>query len=229
MINSDGTRYTAHDRQRRADFVIERSSKGFSNRKIHQQFAKEFGCTAKAAANWRRWATAQMVEDQTLETRRGNYAIALELRHDQIVAYQNELVEIQKEIQRVSGFQEQRDRLTDEIVKTSGKELKEAIAKLNALPDVWLTTRANLIESKTRIRERMCGVMNELAKLQGITGPSDWEAAINALMDRNLLPPELARSIRDRVDAFHSTMTESDPAKPEMLDPDDFDPIDSEA
>jgi hypothetical protein len=91
---------------------------------------------------------------------------------------------------------------------------------------VGLLTIARLIESKTRVRERMFAVMVDLSKLQGVHGQTDWESAINALMDRGLLPTALAVQIRQRVDAFNASV-DIEPTPPELveLDPDQFDPI----
>ncbi len=225
MAIGKGTAYTAQQRQARADFILGRLARGFNNRSVHRQFAQEFGCGIESASDWRRWAIRQMVEDETAETRRGNYAIALEIRHDQIIAYQNELVEIQKEIKRVGDILDQRDRLLQAMQSASGKRLQDLKTQLDALPDVWLTTRATLIESKTRIRERMYSVIADLARLQGINGDTDWERALNTLMDRGILPSQLALEIRDKVEAFHANFTAPIDPTLDELDPDIFDPV----
>ncbi|MFM2430612.1 MAG: hypothetical protein RLZZ511_1825 [Cyanobacteriota bacterium] len=219
---TNGPRYSAEERQARADFILSRLSRGFNNRSVHRQFAQEFQCSTQSASNWRRWAIRQMVEDETAETRRGNYAIALEIRHDQIVTYQNELVEIQKEIKRVGDILDQRDRLLQAMQSASGKRLQDLKTQLDALPKIGLTTRATLIESKTRIRERMYSVIVGLSQLQGISGDTDWERALNTLMDRGILPSQLALEIRDKVEAFHANFAASGPTLDE-LDPDIFD------
>jgi hypothetical protein len=130
MITSAGPQYTAKQRQERADFIICLLSNGDSDLQVHRQFADKYACSLQAAANWRRWAIGMMAADQTLETRRGWFAVALELRHTQIGKYQQELIAIQTEIDLLATTRDARDQLIAAMAKASGKKLVDLQIKL---------------------------------------------------------------------------------------------------
>ncbi|MGA7933418.1 MAG: hypothetical protein WCA35_07715 [Kovacikia sp.] len=218
---------TPTEKEQRADFVLNRLKRGFSFAEVQKQFKKEFGCETPAARRWVAWACDRITEQEDNSARRRNYNVIVEMYHDQIVSYQNELLAMQKEIERVSGFLDRRQTLLDELAVAKFNRKREIAAELQLIPDVTATTRAGLIEAKSRIRERMYRVMNDLARLRGFNGvTSDWRTALNTLLDNNLLPPQVADRILSVVEemesGIHSIDSEELPTAPGIADPEDF-------
>lgn len=221
-------RLTPVQKQERADFVLNRLKRGFSFLETQRQFAKTFDCCMETARKWANWACDQVAEQEDQSTRKRHYNVVVEMFHDQIVSYQNELIAMQREIDSVSGILDRRNGLIAELDSAIGQRKKEIVAELGVLPQVSLTAKAGLIEAKTRIRERLYRVMNDLARLRGISGAQgDWRSALNTLMDNNLLPPAVANLILQAIDDFEGNVrsmgTEQQPEGEQSTDIPDLD------
>jgi hypothetical protein len=187
----------------RADFVLARLKRGFSFQETQKQFGKHYACSRVTAWKWVNWTCQQLASYEDKETRRRSYTVIVEMFHDQIVNYQNDIVMMQKEIDSVGGLLERRQIIINELKVSSGSRHRELLEELRSLPEMSMTMKAGLIEAKSRMRERMYKVMSDLARLRGFNGvTSDWRTAINTLLDNNLLPPSIADSILSIIDKF---------------------------
>ena len=63
-----------------------------------------------------------------------------------------------------------------------------------------------MIEAKSRVRERLCRIVSDLARLQNIGPVGDWKNALNTLLDAGMVPPELAERILGLLDEFECQM-----------------------
>jgi hypothetical protein len=153
------------DRQDREEFVIARLKRGLSPLEVQRQFSKVYGLGPDSARNWVRGAADRLGELESPDSRRRSKQIIVEMYHDQIVAYQSEILAITQEIRKVE-----------------------------ANPEVGLTTVVEMIELKSRVRDRMVKVMIELARIKGVASPpkGDWRAALNTLLNNGLIPIPLS-------------------------------------
>jgi hypothetical protein len=187
----------------RRDFVLDRLKRGFSFLEVQKQFVKKFECHMDTARKWTNWACDQVAQEDNPKTRKRTYGVILEMYHDQIVAYQNELVELQKEITRIGNVLDRRTTIAERLEFASGSAHRELLAELAVLPAIDFTTKANLIEAKTRIRDRLYRVIQDLARLRGFHNiSSDWKQALNTLLDSNLVPPAIAEGLISVIDQF---------------------------
>lgn len=201
------SKLTPVEKQERADFVLQRLKRGFSFPEVQKQFAKEFQVHAETARKWANWACDQIAQQDDQQTRRRVYNVVVEMYHDQIVSYQNELLAMQKEIDQVTKSTDRRIAILSELEVAAGSRHRDLIAELTALPEVGTTTKAGLIEAKTRIRERMYRIMTDLARLRGFGGSqSDWKQALNTLLDNGLIPPVIASGILSAIDEFEGNI-----------------------
>jgi hypothetical protein len=212
----------------RRDFVLNRLKRGFSFLEVEKQFCEKFECCMDTARKWVNWACDHLAQEDTPKNRQRIYGVVVEMYHDQIVAYQNELIALQKEIDQVGAVLDRHTAILQEMEKVTGRRHRELVAELGVLPKVSLTARAALIEAKTRSRERMYKVMQDLARLRGLVGlSSDWRQAVNTLLDNNLLPASVADAILSVIENFENNIQEVDeqtedlpPSEDSEFDPD---------
>jgi hypothetical protein len=205
------SKLTPIEKQSRADFILNRLKRGFSFKEVQKQFCKAYGVHAETARLWANWACDQIAQEESPQTRKRNFNVIVEMFHDQIVSSQNDLIAMQKEIDSLGTIIDRRNALivslADPLQKLGQQERRDLIDELKSLPEVSLSLRPGLIESKSRLRERMYHIMNDLARLRGFTGiQSDWRQALNTLLDNNLIPPAIADGILSVIDDFEGNI-----------------------
>ncbi len=200
---------------------MQRLKRGFSFIETQRQFSKEFNCTIETARAWVNQACDQIAEQDNNATRRRAYVTVIEMYHDQIVSYQNELLGIQNEIKALTDSATVRNQILEEMKSANLLQRRELARQLESLPQVGPTTIAGLIEAKSRIRDRMYKVMQDIARLRGFTGISDWRQALNTLLDNGLLPPTVADGILSLIDDFEGSVRSFE-VEPTIVDPEDL-------
>ena len=186
--------------------MLGRLKRGFSFTEAQKQFAQNYTMEPAAARNWVNWACDQIAEEETPASRRRTHNIFIEMLHDQIVQYQTEILAMQREVDAVAAILDRRNTIVGELEAASGQRHRELLLELTALPPFEAIAKANLIEAKTRIRERMYRVMSDLARIRGVGVGSDWRAALNTLLDNNLIPPSIASGILSVIDDFENSI-----------------------
>ncbi|AUB37475.1 hypothetical protein COO91_03420 [Nostoc flagelliforme CCNUN1] len=127
--------------------------------------------------------------------------------HAQITAYQNEIMAMQREIDKITEFETIRKLTFAQIENASGAELLELKQRVKSIPEPRLTDKAYLIETKSRIRERMFKVISELNRIQGHKDPaSEWREALGILLDNNLMPGTVADRILEVIDGHEAEL-----------------------
>ena len=204
---------TPVQKQQRVDFVLQRLKRGLSFAETQKQFVREFQVQTETARYWTNWACEQIANTEDQQERKRLHATIVEMYHDQIVAFQTEILAMQREIDTVGALLDRRAALLAELALAAGGRRRELVDELGAIGSVSPVMKANLIEAKTRIRERMQRVIWELARLRGFTsGQSDWKALLNAMLDNNLIPPAIASGILETLDRFESRIQAIDVA-----------------
>lgn len=229
------SKLTPDQKNERLDFLLNRLKRGFSFLEVQRQFAKEFKCHMETARRWANWACDQMAEQEDQATRRRTYNVIIEMMHDQIVSFQSEILALQNEIKTANQFATRRTEILSQLetMPPIAPGRQSLVTELAAIPEITVTTISNMIEAKSRVRERMYRVIGDLARLRGFTGQtSDWRSALNTLLDNNLIPPQIADAILRAIDDFEGNIRAIDGEAPpanydDLLDPDEFEQDDS--
>jgi hypothetical protein len=192
--------------QDRKNYVLTRLRSGFTRLDVQRQFAENYKCTTETARGWINKTCDELV-DTDINQRKRNHAVILEMYHAQITAYQNEIMAMQREIDKISELETIRKLTFAQIENASGAELRELEQRIKSIPEPRLTDKAFLIETKSRIRERMFRVISELNRLQGHKDPAtEWREALGLLLDNNLLPGTVADRILQVIDSHESEL-----------------------
>jgi hypothetical protein len=215
------------EKAERVEYVISRLKRGFSMFEVRKQFAVTHQCHPETARLWVKYACEQVTVAEELSDRVRDRAILREMFHDQIVAYQKEVVAVQMEINGLADIKARREEIISVLLpKARGKSASRLQLELDTLPIPGPVMVSQLLEAKSRIRERMQKVMNDLARLMGISASnSNWRQALYTLLDNNLISPEIGQQILSAIDEFEQNVRDlgGATAEAEVLDPDDFD------
>lgn len=185
--------HSTEEKKRRNDFIHSRLVRGFSFANVVKLFSQEFQCSHQYARRVVNKAIEGQIEKQPSHHRRRMRSVFEEMLHDQIVSYQSELVRLQQFVDDLTSRWQRRKQIQDILptvqdVATHGLLLRELEA-IGADPTQSLT---NLIETRTRVRERMVRVINNLINYHGFSATNDWRHAINLLIDNGYLSAEAA-------------------------------------
>lgn len=190
----------------RKDFILSRLRSGFPRLDVQRQFSKKFDYSTETARNWLNKTCDELI-DTDINNRRRTFAIIIEMHHGQITAYQNELLAMQREIDKITDAEDQRKLLLNQLEVAEPKQIASIERRLAILPEPKLTDKAYLIEAKTRVRERLFRVISELARLQGTADQlGDWRNALSILLDNNLVPGSMADKILHAIEHFEFDM-----------------------
>ncbi|MBD0266314.1 MAG: hypothetical protein ICV85_05960 [Tolypothrix sp. T3-bin4] len=209
MGNRKGrVKLTGVQQQERKNFLLTRLRSGFPRTDVQRQFAEHFSCSTETARIWLNKTCDELI-DNDINQRKRTHAVIVEMYHAQVTSYQNEIMAMQKEIDKIANIELERKLLLEQI--TTGnlitRQLQELKSKLEALPEPRVTDKAFLIEAKSRIRERMFRVISELARIQVRSDRStEWRDALSVLLQHNLLPGHIAEGILDVINTFESDM-----------------------
>lgn len=193
------------EQSERKDFIMDRLRNGFSFIQTQKQFMEKFNCSLSSARSWVKEAV-ESATDEDPKKRRRVHTVIVEMYHTQITSYQTELLAMQREIDLLRTSIKRRNEIYLALPRADDETSELLKAELATIPEPGPLAIAQLIESKTRIRERMIRVIADLARLQGVGSTSDWKHALNVLLDNNLIPPALADQILQAIDAFDSTV-----------------------
>jgi hypothetical protein len=197
---------TAQEIQDRKNYILTRLRSGFPRLDVQRQFAEHFKCTTETARCWLNKTCDELV-DTDINQRKRNHAVIVEMYHAQITAYQNEIMAMQREIDKISEFETIRKLTFAQIETAAGAELIELKQRIKSIPEPRLTDKAYLIDTKSRIRERMFKVISELTRLQGHKDSStEWRDALGILLDNNLLPGTVADRILQVIDNYEAEL-----------------------
>lgn len=192
----------------RKTFILSRLRSGISRLDVQKQFADKYECTIETARIWLN-KTCDELTDNDIHSRKRTYAVIIEMHYAQINAYQSDIVAIQKEIDSISNIEKERALIIEQIGFARGEQLSALLEQLKALPEPPLGCKSALIESKSRIRDRMFRVIGELTKLHrlGESEQTQWRDALALLLDNNLIPGVIAEKILKVIDDFDQQIT----------------------
>lgn len=199
-------RLTPIDRQQRADFVLARLRGGFSFLETQRQFSEKFGYKTESARLWLNKICQEITNSDDPAKRRRVYVQIVEIYHSQIATYQNELLALQRQIDLATASNERRKELLLMLPKAPQKEIEEIRAVLATLPETSPASVVGMLESKSRVRERLCRIVSDLARLQSVGPTGNWKNALNTLLDAGMVPPELAERILELLGDFEFKM-----------------------
>ncbi|MHC5756101.1 MAG: hypothetical protein ACYTXF_36890 [Nostoc sp.] len=192
--------------QDRKNYILTRLRSGFPRLDVQRQFAEHFKCTTETARGWLNKTCDELV-DTDISQRKRDRAVILEMYHAQITAYQNEIMAMQREIDKISEFETIRKLTFAQMENAAGAELLELKQRIKSIPEPRLTDKAFLIDTKSRIRERMFRVISELNRMQGSKdAATEWRDALVTLLDRNLLPGSTADRILQIIDSHETEL-----------------------
>ena len=190
------------DRGERIDYILGRLKSGFSFLEVQKGFCERFGYKAESGRKWINQVCKTMTFGNDPRQRQRMFHQIIELYHSQITAYQNELLAVQRQIDQAMAVNKQRKELLLMFPKAPQNELEEMRAALATLPETSPVAMVSMLEAKSRVRERLCRIVSDLARLQCIGSDGDWKNALNILLDNNLIPPQLAERILGLLDEF---------------------------
>jgi hypothetical protein len=197
---------TAQEIQDRKNYVLTRLRSGFPRLDVQRQFAEHFEVSTETARSWINKTCDELI-DKDINQRKRNHAVIIEMYHAQITAYQNEIMAMQREIDKISEIETIRKLTFAQIESAAGAELHELKQRIKLIPEPRLTDKAYLIETKTRIRERMFRVISELSRLQGSRDTAtEWRDALSILLDNNLVPGTIADRILQVIDNYETEL-----------------------
>jgi hypothetical protein len=135
----------------------------------------------------------------------------VEMYHSQLTSAQSDLASLSQEISRVTAIIERRRENTQflsdfeqGLITVRNEEINRIRFELEMLPEVPLSLKGNLLELKSRMRERLFKMITELAKVQGCYGSdTSWLNAVNTLLDLELIDGEMASKILAQVDLMN--------------------------
>ncbi len=206
MTKKGRIKLTALETQDRKNYILTRLRSGFPRLDVQRQFAEQFKCTTETARSWLNKTCDELI-DTDINQRKRNHAVIIEMYHAQITAYQNEIMAMQREIDKISELETIRKLTFAQIESASGAELLELIQRIKSIPEPRVTDKAYLIETKSRIRERMFKVISELSRLQGNKDTaSEWRDALGILLDNNLVPGTVADRILQVIDNYETEL-----------------------
>lgn len=204
--------YTPEEEQERQNFILTRIRAGFSRIDIQRQYASEYNCHIRTARAWYNQTCDYLTEcqDASLQEKRRIRSSVVEMYHAQIASAQSDLANLQQELSRISGILDRRQELHqylldvhEQLVQPSRTKLRRIEFELEVLPEVPVNTKSNLLEIKSRMRERLFRMLTELAKIQGVYQPEmPWMEAVNVLLDHDLLPAPVASQILSFAESF---------------------------
>ncbi|HLP88421.1 MAG TPA: hypothetical protein VK184_07505 [Nostocaceae cyanobacterium] len=192
----------------RKTFILSRLRSGISRLDVQRQFADKYECTVETARLWLN-KTCDELTDHDIHSRKRTYAVIVEMHYAQITAYQNDLVAIQKEIDHISNIEKHREVIIEQVGFARGEQLNALLEQLKALPEPPLGCKSSLVESKSRVRERMFRVILELTKLHrlGDSEQTQWRDALAVLLDNNLMPGDVAEKILKVIEEFDQQLS----------------------
>jgi hypothetical protein len=128
--------------------------------------------------------------------------------HTQITSAYSDLVAVTTEINKVTSLADKKLRniefLSDVekgIINASPNQISQINFEMEMLPEVTVNMKSNLLELKSRMRERLFKMMQELARLHGVySSDITWTKAVEILLDQEMVSPELAKNILEQVD-----------------------------
>lgn len=206
MVRKGRVKLTQTEQQERKEFILSRLRSGFTRLDVQRQFGKKYDYSTETSRVWMN-STCDELVDTDINHRRRTFAVIVEMYHAQITAYQNEILAMQREIEKLTDLEEQRKLLTNQIEVATDAQIRKIQIRLTALPQPRLSEKANLIEAKTRVRERMFRVICELTRLQGISDEmSSWKNALSILLDNDLVPGTVADKILTAIESHEFQM-----------------------
>ena len=138
---------TLIEQQDRKDFILSRLRAGVTRHDVQKQFAKKFNYSIETARTWLN-NTCDELTDTDIASRRRTFAVIIEMVHSQITSYQNELLAMQREIDKITDLEDQRRLLVNQLEIASGADLSTINRKLSQLAEPRPTDKALLIEAK---------------------------------------------------------------------------------
>lgn len=206
MSRKGRVKLSLQENTERKEFILSRLRSGFPRLDVQRQFAKKFDYSIESARTWLNKTCDELI-DTDINNRRRTFAVIVEMYHGQITAYQNELLAMQREIDKITDAEDQRKLLVNQLEVAEAKQISSIQTRLAILPEPKLTDKAYLIEAKTRVRERLFRVISELSRLQGMSDQlSDWRNALSILLDNNLVPGTIADKILQAIEHFEFDM-----------------------
>lgn len=191
------------DKEARLDFVIHRLRMGISTLEIQKQFAQKFNYSSKTAKKWVDLAFESIAQNNHRK-RRHLHAMVVEMMHSQLTGYQNDLVAMQGQIQSQLELATEWMVLMSQLPHLKGMSYSETQQRVKDI-EVTPAGICDLIEKKSRVRERMARTMVELCRIQGLySGASDWRNAVSTLLDNDMLPAPIASNILNSIEEFES-------------------------
>jgi hypothetical protein len=193
------------DRHDRIDFVLQRLRMGFSTLETQKQFAKKYNYSSKTAKKWVDH-TFQTLSGTNERRRKHLHALVVEMMHSQLTGYQNDLVTMQTQIQSQIEMGVEKQALTNQIPSANEQQLRLIYGKIKML-EVTPDKICDLIEKKSRVRERLSRLISELCRIQGLyAGANDWRTALNVLLDNRMLPSSVASHLLGAIESFETQM-----------------------
>ena len=192
-------------RHDRIEFILQRLRMGFSTLETQKQFAKKFNYSAKTAKKWVDEAFKALSIGNERK-RKHLHALVVEMMHSQLTGYQNDLVTMQTQIQSQIEQGTERQALMNQIAHVDADQLRLIYAKLKLI-DVTPEKICDLIEKKSRVRERLARLMGDMCRVQGLySGANDWRTALNVLLDNQMMPSSMANHLLGAIENFETQM-----------------------
>jgi hypothetical protein len=206
-----------HRSQDRINFILNRIRTGLSRSEVQRQFAQQYKTGRSQTFEWYNRALDSLIVIDPLESQRLRASI-VEMYHTQIAGCQHDLASIQQEIVQVDDWWVLRHQLQEQLLTEKDKNKHTQLNwELNNVPKLTPITKANLIEFKCRVRDRLIKLFGELARIHGLfTEEMPWMRAVQVLLDNNLLPSQTAENILStiqgltaNINSVNSTRVES--------------------
>jgi hypothetical protein len=204
-------------RQDRIEFILQRLRMGFSTLETQKQFAQKYNYSSKTSKKWvdQSFATLSRTNDRK---RKHLHALVVEMMHSQLTGYQNDLVTMQTQIQGQIKQSTDRTALMEQLPYAQSEQLKLLHAKLQLL-EVSPEKICDLLEKKSRVRERLSRLIGEMCRIQGLySGANDWRSALNVLLDNRMLPPSVANHLLGAIENFEVQMNRDSDEEEEIDD-----------
>jgi len=195
---------SAKEEQDRRNFILRLIRIGLSRTEIIKQFGEQFNVKFRTArAAYEKVLTYLHVPD-TMEERRLIKSSMVEMYHTQVTSAQNDILSLQEEIERIDNYRKKKQDLENLTIQGD----KSAEFKLELLPNIPESAKANLLGLKSKMRSDMFEIMKEIGRIQGCySADMPWLLAVNTLIDNDLLTPETAEEILNKMEGLRTTKT----------------------
>jgi len=195
---------TVVEKREREDFVIKRLKAGMSRREVALQFMDRFKVNEVWTFICIQKALDSLIIEDNSEERKRNRAAILEMYHDQLINSQSDLMALQQELDKIDRIISTRASLQEASLEGD----RMASFKLELLPEIPPTAKANLLAIKSKMRGEMFKIMIEIGKIQGCYTPeTPWVQAVNTLLDQDLISSEVAQGILEQIEIIKSPRT----------------------